>query len=146
MVNFLPGCYKQDKGQGHFAPARESKMPRTVLVTDDNPFIRKMLCQIFEGEADYDICAEATNGQEAIDLARKHRPELIILDLSMPVLNGLEAARELKRIMPTVPIILFTQYADLGNTLSRDGLLIDRVVPKGDVRGLMEQIRSLIPV
>ncbi len=121
-------------------------MARTILVADDNPLMRKMLCQIFEDEDDYDICAEASNGQEAIDLALKHRPELIILDLVMPVLGGLDASKELKRIMPTVPIVLFTQYADLGNALSRNGLLVDRIVPKGDVQGLIENVRSLIQV
>ncbi len=133
------------QGQGHFAPAAEA-MARTILVADDNPLMRKMLCRIFEDEEDYDICAEASNGQEAIDLALKHRPELIILDLAMPVLGGLEASRELKRIMPDVPIILFSQYADLGNSLLASGLLVDRIVSKGDVRNLMEHVRSLIPV
>jgi DNA-binding NarL/FixJ family response regulator len=121
-------------------------MARTILVADDNPLMRKMLCEIFGNEEDYDICAEATNGQEAIDLALKHRPELIILDLAMPVLGGLEASIELKRIMPDVPIILFSQYADLGNALLASGLLVDRIASKGDGRKLMENIRSLIPV
>jgi DNA-binding NarL/FixJ family response regulator len=116
------------------------------LIADDNPLIRKMLCEIFETEEDYDVCAEASNGQEAIDLALKHRPELIILDLSMPVMNGLEASRELKRIMPTVPIILFSHYADLENALLASGLLVDRIVSKADVRNLMGNIKSLIPV
>jgi YesN/AraC family two-component response regulator len=83
-------------------------MAKRVLVADDNPLIRKMLCQLFEREDDYDLCAEAKNGREAIELALKHRPHLIILDWSMPGLNGLEAARELKKIMPNVSIILFT--------------------------------------
>jgi hypothetical protein len=62
-------------------------------------------------------------------------------------MNGLEASRELKRIMPTVPIILFSQYAHLGNgLLDEAGLLVDQIVPKGDARRLMENIRSLIPV
>ncbi|MFZ0580953.1 MAG: response regulator [Candidatus Acidiferrales bacterium] len=121
-------------------------MARTILVADDNPLIRKMLCELFENEEDYDICAEASNGQEAIDLALKHRPEFIILDLSMPVLNGLEVSRELKRIMPAVPIVLFTEYADLGNQLRADGLLVDGIVQKGDVQMLMQHVRSLIPV
>jgi DNA-binding NarL/FixJ family response regulator len=73
--------------------------------------------RFFEAEEDYDICAEASNDREAMDLALKHRPELTILDLSMPVMNGLEVSRELKRMMPTVPIILFSQYADVGNGL-----------------------------
>jgi YesN/AraC family two-component response regulator len=63
-------------------------MARSILVADDNPIIRRMLCRIFEAEEDYELCAEATNGQEAIELALKHRPELIILDFSMPVMNG----------------------------------------------------------
>jgi DNA-binding NarL/FixJ family response regulator len=120
-------------------------MARTVLVADDNPLILKMLCRIFEAEEDYDICAEATNGQEAIELALKHRPELIILDLSMPVLNGMDAARELKKLMPSVPIILFTQYSDLGNTLSHDQLHVDRIVSKTNATELMGHVRSLLP-
>jgi DNA-binding NarL/FixJ family response regulator len=86
-------------------------MAKRILVADDSPLIRKMLCQLFEREDDYDMCAEAANGQEAIELALKHRPDLIILDFAMPILNGLHAARKLKKIMPEVPIILFTQHA-----------------------------------
>jgi DNA-binding NarL/FixJ family response regulator len=101
-------------------------MAKRVLVADDNPLIRKMLCQLFEREDDYDICAEAKNGQEAIELALKHRPDLIILDWAMPLLGGLATARELKKIMPEVPIILFTQHADTGITLLESQANIDR--------------------
>jgi YesN/AraC family two-component response regulator len=59
-----------------------------------------MLCRIFETEENYELCAEAKNGREATDLALKCRPELIILDFSMPVMNGMDAARELKKLMP----------------------------------------------
>jgi CheY-like chemotaxis protein len=104
-----------------------------------------MLCKIFEAEEDYDLCAEATNGQEAIELALKHRPELIILDFSMPVLNGIDAATELKRLMPHVPIILFTQYADLSDIVFRNGAPVDRIVSKADTPELMEHVRSLLP-
>jgi len=121
-------------------------MAKTILVADDNPTIRKLLCHLFESEEEYDICAEASNGQEAIALALEHRPQLIILDLSMPVMDGLEAARELKRLMPDVPIILFTQYADLGRHLLGLNLPVDRVVSKSETKALMEHVRSLIPV
>jgi DNA-binding NarL/FixJ family response regulator len=117
---------------------------KSVLIADDNPIIRRMLRQVFEAEEEYDLCAEATTGQEAIDLALKHHPELIILDLSMPVLNGIDAARELKRIMPRVPIILFTQYGDLSYALSRDQLNVDRIVSKGNIEELMGHVRSLL--
>jgi DNA-binding NarL/FixJ family response regulator len=119
-------------------------MPKTVLVADDNPQIRKGLCDMFELEADYDMCAEATNGEEAIALARKHQPDLIILDLSMPRMNGLDASRELKRIMPDTPIILFTLYADEARK-SGAVQFVDMVLAKTD-RNLMSHIRSLVPI
>jgi CheY-like chemotaxis protein len=121
-------------------------MARTILIADDNPIIRKMLCQMLRREEDYDVCAEAANGQEAIDLAIKQRPELIVLDLSMPVLNGLDASRQLKKLLPGIPIILFTQYADLEHSLFRDGVAVDRIVPKDEAYRLMNLIRELIPV
>jgi CheY-like chemotaxis protein len=128
------------------SPIAEGEMAKRILVADDNPVIRKMLCRLFEVEEEYDICAEAANGQEAIDLAVKHRPDLIILDLSMPVLNGIEAATQLKKILPDVPIILFTQFGDIGTRLFREGKLVDRVVDKHEAHQLMGHVRSLSPI
>jgi DNA-binding NarL/FixJ family response regulator len=120
-------------------------MPKSILVADDNPTIRKMLCQMFEREPDYDLCAEAENGEIAIALAIRHKPDLIILDVSMPVMNGLDAARELKRIMPHVPIILFTQHGS--NMMLHTGeIAADRIVPKTDPAALMSHVRDLAPV
>src|ERR1700683_140970 len=118
-------------------------MPRTILVADDDPVIRKTRCRLFEVEKDYDVCAEAANGQEAIDLALQHRPELIILDLSMPVLNGLDAATELKKLMPSVPIILFTQFAG-HDALSHLNIPVDRIVSKSESAELLSHVRSLL--
>jgi CheY-like chemotaxis protein len=73
-------------------------------------------------------------------------PELIILDLAMPVMNGLDAARELKKLLPSVPIILFTQYADFGNALADDRKNVDRVVSKTKVEELIAHVRELLPV
>ena len=127
-------------------PVVEGNLRKVVLIADDNAIIRKMLCRLFETEENYDLCAEAKDGREAIELALKYRPELIILDLSMPVLNGIDAARELKRLMPQIPIILFTEYSDFGNSLSRDQLHVDCIVSKTHITELMEQVRSLLPV
>jgi CheY-like chemotaxis protein len=124
---------------------RAAKMAKTVLVADDSPIIRTALCRLFEDEDDYDICAEAKNGEEAIDLAKKCRPNLIILDMSMPVMNGLEAAQELKKIMPDVPIILFTQYENMGRAIFCLDHTVDRIVSKDEPEVLMEQVRSLAP-
>jgi DNA-binding NarL/FixJ family response regulator len=120
-------------------------MIRTVLVADDNPHIRKMLCRMFELEADYNLCAEAENGRQAIELALHHRPDLIILDLSMPVMNGLEAARELKKLMPKVPIILFTLHSDSSNRVGLMNMDVDRIVSKTEPSSLMGHVSSLAP-
>jgi two-component system chemotaxis response regulator CheY len=85
---------------------------RSVLIVDDNAYIRKTLCEIFKRETDFEVCGEAENGNEAIEKARELRPDLIVLDLSMPVMNGLEAARVLKRLMPAVPLILYSAFGD----------------------------------
>jgi chemotaxis response regulator CheB len=119
---------------------------RRVLVADDNPYIRKALCRLFEAEADYDLCAGAVNGKHAIELALQCRPELIILDLSMPVLNGLQAARELKRLMPSVPIILFSLHDEVsGIHLGIKDLPVDRIASKTDPGALMQHVRELVP-
>jgi DNA-binding NarL/FixJ family response regulator len=88
-------------------------MPKSVLLVDDNAAIREALCQLFTSQADFEICGEAKNGQEAIEKARELRPDLIVMDLSMPVMNGIEAARLLKRSMPTVPLVIFSEYSDV---------------------------------
>ncbi|SRR5713101_6618825 len=85
-------------------------MAKTVLIVDDNAFIRQALCEIFKREADFEVCGEAENGKEAIEKTQGLRPDLIVLDLSMPVMNGLDAARVLKRLMRTVPLIMYSAF------------------------------------
>jgi DNA-binding NarL/FixJ family response regulator len=103
-----------------------------------------MLCLMFEAQKDYELCAQAENGQEAIALAMEHRPDLIILDLEMPEMNGIDAAREIKQALPGVPIILFTQYAGIAKGPAFMSLPVDRVVSKNDGMSLIGHIRSLI--
>jgi len=86
--------------------------PKSVLIVDDNAFIRQALCELFKKEADFEVCGEAENGKKAIEKARELRPDLIVLDLSMPVMNGCDAARVLKRVMPTVPLIMYSAFGD----------------------------------
>ncbi len=81
-------------------------MARCVLVVDDHAIIRKMICSLFEGQG-FDVC-DAENGAQAVEIAQELHPDLIVLDLAMPVMNGLEAARALKLLMPDVPMLMFT--------------------------------------
>lgn len=84
---------------------------KTVLVVDDSATIRKMLAAAFLSDG-FKTCVEAENGKEAIEAAKQIKPDVIILDLSMPVMNGLEAASKLRQFLPKTPIILFSLYGD----------------------------------
>jgi two-component system chemotaxis response regulator CheY len=84
---------------------------KTVLVIDDNAAIRKMIASAFLSDG-FKTCGEAENGKEGIELAKNIHPDLITVDLSMPVMNGLEAAAELRKLLPDTPIILFTLFGD----------------------------------
>jgi len=82
--------------------------PVRILVAEDEALIRMDLIEML-GEAGYTVCAEATNGQEAIDLAREHRPDLCILDVKMPVLDGISAAQAIIDIAPVLMLTAFSQ-------------------------------------
>lgn len=88
------------------------EMRKTVLIADDNAFVRTALYELFEREPDFTVCGLAENGREAIEEARRSCPDLIILDFSMPLMNGLEAARVLKQIMPAAVVILYSAASD----------------------------------
>lgn len=92
--------------------AREGTTMRTVLIADDNAFIRTALYEFFQREPDFTVCGMAEDGREAVEEARRLHPDLIILDMTMPVMNGLEAARLLKRIMPEVRLIMYSATND----------------------------------
>jgi CheY-like chemotaxis protein len=82
-----------------------------VLLVDDSPIIRRILRTLFEC-AGIGVCGEAEDGAQAIEKADQLKPDLIVLDLAMPVMNGLQATPILKKMLPQTPIILFTLYAD----------------------------------
>ena len=89
--------------------------PARVLTVEDDPIVRADLRSILE-EHGFDVCADARDGVEAVDLAREHRPDLILIDLNLPKIDGVEATR---RIMDEreVPIVAFTGYS--GNQIAR---------------------------
>ena len=84
-------------------------MSAIVMIVDDNAVIRRMIRAVFEAE-DWEVF-DAANGAEGVEKAQQVKPSLIILDLTMPVMNGLEAARRLKALMPHTPLLMFTNHA-----------------------------------
>jgi DNA-binding NarL/FixJ family response regulator len=84
----------------------------TVLIVDDSAAMRTALCKLFTAAGGFEVCGEAANGTEAIQMARDLQPQLVVLDLCMPGLNGLETARELKSLVNPPPVILYSMNAE----------------------------------
>jgi two-component system response regulator NreC len=81
-----------------------------ILVADDHEAVRKGVCAILGTRLDIEVCGEAANGEEAIAKAHTLKPDLIILDITMPVLSGLDAARVIRLTIPDLPILLLTMH------------------------------------
>lgn len=114
-----------------------------VLVVDDSPLMRRMVREVLESEPGFKIVGEAENGQEAIRRAKHLKPHLVILDLGMPVMNGLDAAPALKRALPGVRVILFTLLSDPEVEETARSVGIDAVVPKESLEDLVHTARRL---
>jgi DNA-binding NarL/FixJ family response regulator len=84
---------------------------KSILIVDDSPHVRRSLRRLLETKHDW-VVSEAENGGDAIDRAKELRPDLIVIDLAMPVLNGIVASSVLKQIMPAAPIVMFTAFSD----------------------------------
>jgi len=120
-------------------------MSRSVLIVDDNSRVRKIMRQFFETLTDWVVAGEAGDGSEAIEKARKLRPDLILLDFSMPNLNGVESASILKKMLPRVSIIMFTFFDGAVGTRLSSAVGVDLVVPKANgLTGLVKAIRQLL--
>jgi DNA-binding NarL/FixJ family response regulator len=87
-------------------------MAKCILIVDDNAIIRRSLRRILESVEDWQVCGEAVDGFDGIEKAKELHPDLIILDLSMPRLNGLETARVLSKTMPDVPLLMYSVHMD----------------------------------
>lgn len=84
----------------------------TILIADDHPLVREALHQSLEGEEDMKVVAEASDGEEAVKLASELKPNVVVMDIVMPRLNGIEATRKIKEIAPDTAILILTAYDD----------------------------------
>jgi DNA-binding NarL/FixJ family response regulator len=83
---------------------------RRVLVADDHRLVRQAIRRLLTAEPGWEIVAEAADGREAVRLAIEHKPDLAVIDASMPALNGIEAARQIARAAPATRILVLTVY------------------------------------
>lgn len=83
-------------------------MATQILIADDDPTIRLLLRRLFEKQADWQVCGEASNGVEAIEGVKRFKPDVVVMDLAMPVMNGLQAGPEIAKVHPRLPMLLIS--------------------------------------
>jgi len=116
-----------------------------ILVVDDNPNIRHLLRVYIETQTSFTICGEAGHGVEAIEKAKQLQPDLILLDLAMPVLGGAEAASVLKAMLPSAKIILFSMHMDNVPRSLAKSIGVDLTLSKMDgITRLREHLQELL--
>jgi len=81
-----------------------------VLVVDDSEIVRRGICQILQSQPDIRVVCEASDGADAVRRAGEHRPDIVLLDITMPVMNGFEAARRIKDELPSILILMVSQF------------------------------------
>ena len=114
-----------------------------IAIVDDNRAIRKSLRTGIETNTDWEICGEAENGEAAVALVQATKPDLVVLDLSMPLLNGLEAARQVRAIAPATGMVLFTNYASPELTTLARSVGISAVISKDSTDVVIHLIEAL---
>jgi CheY-like chemotaxis protein len=138
METTLPGCYpelgcncRKENVLENINSAGNSRVGKAVVIVDDNAVVRKTVGHAFL-ESGFRLFGEAENGAEGIEVVKQVKPDLAILDLSMPVMNGLQAAVILRKLFPNMPIILFSLYGDgtVKAEAARAG--VDAVISKTD--------------
>jgi CheY-like chemotaxis protein len=117
-------------------------MARNILIADDNSIVREVLKDCLRATSEVET-TEAADGREAIEKAQQTKPDLIILDLAMPILNGAQAARILKQLLPEVPIVMFTMF-NVSADWAKD-IGVDAVISKPDGIGQLTRcVESLL--
>jgi len=117
----------------------------TLLICDDNPNIRHLLRVYVESRTPFEVCGEAEHGMEAIEKAKELQPDLILLDLSMPIMTGAEAAVILKRIVPRMKIILFSMQVDDVSRSVGAAIGVDLTLSKSDgISKLADHLHALL--
>lgn len=118
---------------------------KRILIADDSTVVRKALRRLFE-EAGWIICAEASDGQEAISKAGSATPDIIVLDFSMPAMNGLTAGRILRKLFPHTPLILFTSFGSVLDSADIQRSGFSALIDKNDAGGLVTTAERLLQV
>jgi len=118
-------------------------MMKRVLIVDDNIYVRDLVQTFLKHAPEIEICGEAINGVEAIEKAKQLEPDVVLLDLAMPNMNGVQTAAILKKTIPGVTIIMFTMYSENIPKSAISSMGVDLVLSKTDgIAHLVESINT----
>jgi len=115
-----------------------------ILIVDDSPLVRDRLRDMLQQHVDWTVCGEAGSGQDALEKVKQSTPDLIVLDFLMPGMNGLQAARELGKLVPTVPILMFSMHLSTQLVEEARKVGVRGAVPKSDARRLVEGAEAVL--
>jgi len=115
-----------------------------ILIVDDSPLVRQRLRDLLQQHPDWRVCGEAANGQDAITRAAELNPDVIVLDFLMPGMNGMQAAREIGKLIPDVPILMFTTYLSRQLVEEARNVGIRGAVAKSDARYVIDGLEALL--
>lgn len=115
-----------------------------ILIADDNALIRRALHQVLEQQEGWKVCSEAQDGLEAVEQAKRFKPDFVLLDLAMPHMSGLQAAARIAGLLPNTPMVMLTLYdSPLVRAEARNvGIL--QVIPKTDGQSLVATINAVL--
>jgi DNA-binding NarL/FixJ family response regulator len=91
--------------------------PIRILLADDHTVVRKGLRLLLESQPEFQVIADAANGREAVAMAEEHRPDVVVMDVAMPTLNGIEAARQISARLPQTSVVFLSMHSDEGYVL-----------------------------
>jgi len=115
-----------------------------ILIVDDSSLVRQRLRDLLQQHPDWRVCGEAVNGRDAIDKARELNPDVIVLDFLMPGMDGLQAAREIGKVVPSIPILMFTMHMSRQLVHEAQKAGIQGAVAKSDVTRVVEGLEALL--
>ena len=115
FLTAVPSVLAIDSATGHGQPllrASEAVLSYSVLIVDDSALIRHSLRSCLEQDPDWRVCGEAEDGKAAVEKVKELHPDIVILDLQMPVMDGLAAARQISVVAPKTAMVMFTMHSD----------------------------------
>jgi CheY-like chemotaxis protein len=118
-------------------------MPTRILIADDNEVVRGRLSELLASHDGWEVCAAVGSGREAVQKAAELRPNLIILDLAMPEMDGLSAAKEIGKVVPSIPIVIFTLHKFATIDLEAKKAGVRHLVAKPDTETLLRVVDEL---